>query len=205
LRRDLPGLRAVTLTGKIGKIAFRSNYRNAPMIAPFKSVSCCAVEEQDGRLYVAGVQINVSAERGAWRAMDDARRSFSRLGVTLDERTVWLIDDALTAKAQAAGSNMPVGLDPRSRLHRCVRCGAPFIAHPAARLCSSECRTASKRASQRKASAKRTIKRDERRAALQVRCRQCGEPVESASRASRAFCSNACRQAAYRAPTAAPV
>ena len=136
------------------------------MITPFKLVSGCAVEKRNGRLYVAGVRINVSAEHEAWRAVNDARHSFSRSGVTLDDRTLDRVDDALTAEAQAAGSTMPVGLDPRSRLHSCVRCGAPFIAPPAARLCSAERRTALKRASQRKASAKRTIRRDERRAAL---------------------------------------
>ena len=46
------------------------------MITSFKSVSRCAVEERDGRLYVAGVQIDVSADIEGWRAMDDARRSF---------------------------------------------------------------------------------------------------------------------------------
>jgi hypothetical protein len=171
------------------------------MITLFKSVSRCAVEERDGRLYVAGAQINVSAQIEGWRAMDEAHRSFSRSGVTLDADTLDRIHDALTAEAAAAGANRPVGLDPSARLHRCVRCGAPFIAHPAARLCSAECRTAFKRASQRKASAKRTIRRDERRAALQVRCRQCGGQVEAPSRSSRAFCSNACRQAVYRART----
>jgi hypothetical protein len=175
------------------------------MITLFKSVSRCAVEERDGRLYVAGAQINVSAQIEGWRAMDEAHRSFSRSGVTLDADTLDRIDDALTAEAAAAGANRPVGLDPSARLHRCGACSAPFIAYASARLCSAECRTASKRASQRKASAKRTIRLDERRAALQVRCRQCGEPVESPSRASRAFCSNVCRQAAYRARAAAPV
>jgi hypothetical protein len=195
----------VTLIGKIGKCAFRSNCRNSPMITPFKLVSRCGVEKRNGRLYVAGVRINVSAEHEAWRAVNDDRRSFSSSGVTLDDRTLIAVDDALTAVAQAAGPTMPVGLDARSRLHSCVRCGARFIAPPAARLCSAECGIASGRASQRKASAKRTIRREERRAALQVPCRQCGEPVESPSRASRAFCSNVCRQAAYRARAAAPV
>ena len=168
------------------------------MITPFKSVSRCAVEERDGRLYVAGVQIDVSADIEGWRAMDEARSSFGRSGVTLDDRTHYRIDDALTTEAVARGSNRPVGLDPSARLHRCNRCGAPFIAHPAARLCSAECRNTFKRALQRKASAKRTIRRDERRAALRVRCRQCGGQVEAPSRSSRAFCSNACRQAASR-------
>jgi hypothetical protein len=181
------------------QICRSSNCRNAPMITPLKSVNRCAVDERDGRLYVAGAQITISAEREAWRAMDDMRCSFGLSGVTLDDSTLDRIDDALTAEAASAGSNMPVGLDPSARLHRCVGCGAPFIAHPAARLCSPECRTAFKRASQRKASSKRTIRRGERRAALRVRCRQCGEPVERASRRQRAFCSNACRQAAYRA------
>ncbi len=202
---DSLGLRAVALTGKLCAIVYRANCRYAPMITPFKSMSRIAVEERDGRLYVAGAPIEVSGEIEACRALADAYRSFGRSGVILDERTLWLIDDALSAEALAAGSNMPVCLSGKAtRLHRCVGCGAPFIAHPAARLCSAECRTAFKRASQRKASVKRTIWRNERPATLRVRCRQCGEPVEGASRASRAFCSNACRQAAYRARATAP-
>jgi hypothetical protein len=62
--------------------------------------------------------------------------------MTLDDRTLDRIDDALTAEALIRGSNMPVRRAPRSRLHRRVRCGAPSIANPAARLCSAECRTA---------------------------------------------------------------
>jgi endogenous inhibitor of DNA gyrase (YacG/DUF329 family) len=162
------------------------------MITPFKSVTRCAVERRDGRLYVAGARLIVPA-------LDPGVAGWPASGMTLDDRTLDRIDDALTAEAQAAGSNIPVGLDSMSRLHKCVRCGAPFVAHASARLCSGECRIAFKRASQRRASAKRTIKRDERRAALMIRCRQCGDPVERASRRQRAFCSNACRQAAYRA------
>jgi endogenous inhibitor of DNA gyrase (YacG/DUF329 family) len=174
--------------------------RNAPMITPFKSVSRYAVEERDdGCLYVAGKLIHVSAEIAEWRATIAARRSFSRSGVPLPDRTLWLIDDALAAEAEAAGSNMRTCLSTKAtRLHRCAGCGAPFVAHPSARLCSAECRTAFRRGSQRKASAKRTIRRDERRAALQVRCRQCGEPIEAPSRSSRAFCSNRCRQVSWR-------
>jgi endogenous inhibitor of DNA gyrase (YacG/DUF329 family) len=158
------------------------------MITPFKSVSRCAVEERDGRLYVAGVRIIVSAERSS---------------APLDDNTLYRIDAALTAEAKAVGSNMPVCISAMSRLHRCGECGAPFIAHASARLCSAECRIAVRRAAQRRASAKLTVRRDARRAGLQVRCRQCGEPVEGALRASRAFCSNACRQSAYRARTTA--
>jgi hypothetical protein len=136
-------------------------------------------------------------------AMDEARRSIRRAGVPLDDGALIAIDDALIAEAQAAGANMPVAVHPSARLHWCVGCNAPFVAHPAARLCSAECKTAFKRASQRKASAKRTVKRDERRAGLRVRCRQCGEPVQ-ASRSTKAFCLAKCRLAAYRARTAAP-
>jgi hypothetical protein len=168
------------------------------MITPFKAMSRCAVEERDGRLYVAGTRIDVSGDIEIGRMADEALRSFDRSGVTLDDRALDQIDGALTAEAQAVGSNLPVGLDPKSRLHWCLRCGAPFIAHPSTRLCGAECAVASTRASQRKASAKRTIRRDERRAALRVRCRQCDKPVENAFRRQRAFCSNACRQAAYR-------
>ncbi len=40
----------------------------------------CHSNDGDAVTLVAGVRINVSAERGAWRAMDDAIRSFGRSG-----------------------------------------------------------------------------------------------------------------------------
>jgi endogenous inhibitor of DNA gyrase (YacG/DUF329 family) len=167
------------------------------MLTPFKFVTQCAVEERDDGLYVAGVRIDaeVEAERAEVAATEAARRSHRWSGVPLAERTVWKVD----ALAAASGSNVPVYLSHKARLHRCARCGAPFLAHPSARGCSEECRTAFRRESQRKQIAKRTIKRVERRAALKVECRQCGKPVDAPSRSTRAFCSNACRQAAYRA------
>jgi hypothetical protein len=91
-------------------------------------------------------------ERGEREISLEDAMADRRSGVTLDDRTLDRIDDALTAEALIRGSNMPVGRAPRSRLHRCVRCGAPFIANPAARLCSAECRTAlsSERRSERR-------------------------------------------------------
>jgi hypothetical protein len=119
-------------------------------------------------------------------------------GVPISDRTIWRIEDALNAEAQAAGSNMPVALDHRARLKRCVRCGAPFIAPAPVRLCSETCRDESKRESLAKHLAKRAQERERRRAALKVACRHCGQPVEKPSRSTRGYCSNACRQAAYR-------
>jgi hypothetical protein len=167
------------------------------MLTPFKLVTHCAVEERDDGLYVVGVRLDAEAEAGRaeFAATEAARRTHRRSGVPLTERTAWKIDDALTA---ASGSNMPVYLSDKARLHRCVRCGAPFLAHPSARLCSPDCRTQAKRESQGKQIAKRTESRNQRRVALRLECRQCGKEVESLSRSTRAFCSDACRQAAYR-------
>jgi hypothetical protein len=81
-------------------------------------------------------------ERGEREISLEDAMADRRSGVTLDDRTLDRIDDALTAEALIRGSNMPVRRAPRSRLYRRVRCGAPFIANPAARLCSAECRTA---------------------------------------------------------------
>jgi hypothetical protein len=157
------------------------------------------VEERDGRLYVAGVEIIACADERALDAASAARRSYRLSGVPLDVETVWRIEEAMTAKARAAGSNMPVGIRYSVRLHRCRGCGTPFIAHHAARLCSDACRGLGRKASERRASGKRTVRRVERRASLKVQCRHCGGPVEGAARSTRAFCSDACRQAAYRA------
>jgi hypothetical protein len=171
-----------------------------PPFVLHRFISRCPVEERDDGLYVAGVRFRAGDERVAFAAAQDARQQQSlRLsGLPLSEPTLDRIDDALTAEAQAAGSNMPVGLSSKARLHRCVGCGAPFIAPPSARLCSDECRDAGKRESRAREIAKRSQRRNERRAALNVECRQCGKPVEGPSRSTRGYCSNACRQAAYR-------
>ena len=65
------------------------------------------------------------------------------------------IDNALNAKAVAAGSNMPVALDPTVWLHRCRRCKAPFIALPRTRLCSDGCRALAKHDAAMRSKAKR--------------------------------------------------
>jgi hypothetical protein len=109
------------------------------------------------------------------------------------------LNDALNAAALAAGSNTPVGLRSNLRLHRCRQCGAGFIAHAAARLCSADCRKLAGKTSALKARATRTETRQRRRESLAVICRQCGVPIEGASRSTRAYCSEKCRQAAYRA------
>jgi endogenous inhibitor of DNA gyrase (YacG/DUF329 family) len=82
---------------------------------------------------------------------------------------------------------------------RCSRCGERF--HSRRRfemLCSDACRQEAKGESQRRQIAKRSERRAEHRAALIVACQRCGKPVANPSRSTRAFCSNACRQAAYR-------
>jgi hypothetical protein len=145
-----------------------------------KVVRRLAIEERDGALYAAGVRIDAEEEQVAFEAGAASRRKRSS-GVPICERTLWRLDDALLAEAKAAGSNMRVVIDGRMRLKHCARCNAPFLAHPAAKLCSPDCRVA-----------------------IKIVCRRCGQPVANPSRSTRAFCSNACRQANHRAKKTAP-
>jgi hypothetical protein len=173
---------------------------------PREFISRLTVEERDGGLYAAGVRIHPDDERAAFEAATDARlrRSLRKYGAPLSVRTFCRIDDGLNAQAQAAGSNMPVGLVDGLRLKRCARCAVWFIALAPVRLCSDSCRAAAKREANVKQIAKRTEARQRRRESLQVACQMCGQPVEKPSRSTRAFCSNACRQAAYRARGGVP-
>lgn len=116
------------------------------------------------------------------------------------------IDNALNAKAVAAGSNMPVALDPTVWLHRCRRCKAPFIALPRTRLCSDGCRALAKHDAAMRSKAKRAGRAvDERLSgsgSQRFVCAQCGKR-STAFRSTKLFCSTKCRVAAHRGAPAA--
>ena len=175
--------------------AFNCFGRIVPAIARGKRefLDHLAVEERDGNLYAVGVRLDAETRLSFHEALSERRRRHSlRLsGVPISDRTSWALDDALNAAAQAAGENMPVALFVRVRLKRCARCDKPFIGLSAVRLCSDECRVAGIRETQ----AKQYAKRRDRRPPLVIACRECGQPVSSRPRASRAFCSDACGSA----------
>jgi predicted nucleic acid-binding Zn ribbon protein len=137
------------------------------------------VEDRHGRLTVAGVPL--------W--LDPP--------CPIPEDLQFRIAFALKAVRQAAGVNIPMAFEPNVWLHRCVRCNAPFIDVPEARLCSDQCRALAKRDSARKAVAKRSERRAEERAEQSVTCRQCGARL-AALRSTKRFCSVTCRVAAHR-------
>jgi predicted nucleic acid-binding Zn ribbon protein len=91
------------------------------------------------------------------------------------------------------------------RLHDCRVCGALFIAHYTAHLCSPACVTAARAQRARAAHAWREAnfprppsKAAHRRATLAgAKCLVCGEPFKPA-RLSARFCSNRCRQKHHR-------
>jgi hypothetical protein len=158
------------------------------MIAAYKFLKRCPVEERNGSLYVGGVRL----------AFDDAT---GRLANT----SFYRVEEAVAAEAQARGENMPVALVHTSGwLRRCARCRSPFLGHYAATLCSEECRMAQQRDHVRKAwprrSAREIARRDAARAARVAVCRQCGGPIVGTERPSRRlFCSTRCRMRAHRA------
>jgi hypothetical protein len=149
---------------------------------PLELITHLPIERRDGELYAAGVRI----------------RGFG-VGPVASSRLYIEIDNALNARAVAAGSNMPVGLDPEVKFLRCRRCSAPFIAMPTVRLCSEECRTTNRREAVIRSRAKRVEHGwRERVESGQIVCVQCGRLKEGRSRSTKRFCSVRCRVAAHR-------
>jgi hypothetical protein len=126
---------------------------------------CTRIERRsDGRLFLGNVEIVPAYDR-PWRSQ------------ALSVSTL----DALTGNNSASEACRFIG----ARLHRCNRCGEPFLGPGNLRICSDACR------------AKPPRKRPRLRLRTLRSCRQCGGAL-TATRSTRAFCSNACRQAAYR-------
>ena len=127
---------------------------------------CVRIERRsDGRLFLGNVEIVPAYDR-PWRSHALARS-------TLDALTGNNSDSEACARFIGA------------RLHRCTRCGEPFLGPGNLRICSDICRA----------------KPPQKRPRLLLRtlrsCRQCGGPL-TATRSTRTFCSNACRQKAHR-------
>lgn len=92
-----------------------------------------------------------------------------------------------------------LNLSHHARLHNCAVCSSYYIAHHAARTCSSQCR----KVETAKAQAKVTKKRSDYRKWCREnpegrRCARCNNWHEHGQRNSSKYCSAACRQAAYR-------
>jgi hypothetical protein len=137
--------------------------------------------------------------RGRAHAYEE-RASANRIeiGATLTEASFDAVEDALNAQAVAHGLDQPVGLTLYVRLRQCASCGAPYLGEWTSRLCSMECCLNSLAETQSKQRAKRAQAQAEARAGRT--CRHCGESMK-AERSTLAFCSPACRQAAYRRRT----
>jgi hypothetical protein len=105
---------------------------------------------------------HVPTERGEDGGLSVAGVPVPRCVGRLPQKLYVQIDDALNAKAVAAGVNAPIMLDPDVWLLSCRRCQAPFIALPTVKLCSDRCRVEAKR----DAVAKFRAKRVERGASL---------------------------------------
>jgi hypothetical protein len=86
----------------------------------------------------------------------------------------------------------------RYQPRQCVRCGGSFLVRGAGSLCavyycSRDCQQADRR--DRRAAAREQERR--RHPRKPIKCAQCGDRVPPA-RSTRRYCSDACRQAAYR-------
>jgi predicted nucleic acid-binding Zn ribbon protein len=136
---------------------------------------CIPVERRsDGRLFVGNIEIVPAYDR-PWRSQALSRSTLDAL--TTDGENKY--DSAACVRFFGA------------RLHRCSRCGEPFLGPGNVRICSDACRAQPPR------------KRPRLRMREVCSCLRCGAAM-TATRSTRAFCSNACRQAAYRerrAPT----
>jgi hypothetical protein len=114
-----------------------------------------------------------------WKAEDAAARHAVRLPDT---------DETRRALAQAHDLH-------RYRSRECCRCSGSFLArlegvYPATSYCTPECQQADR-------NERRAEKRWRDRKPAAVDCAQCGNPVPS-ERSTRRYCSDACRQRAYR-------
>jgi hypothetical protein len=128
---------------------------------------CVQIERRsDGRLFLGNVEIVPAYDR-PWRSQALASSTLEALMGNYSD-------------SQACGRFLG------ARLHRCTRCGEPFLGPGNVRICSDVCRAKPPR--KRPRLLLRTLRS----------CGQCGGPM-TATRSTRTFCSNACRQAAYRA------
>ncbi|MBV8402374.1 MAG: hypothetical protein JOZ17_27185 [Acetobacteraceae bacterium] len=107
-----------------------------------------------------------------------------------------------------------LGLSGHDRLHQCVTCGRGFIGFHARKACSDECakqRTQWHFDREKAKNAERRRLAEEAKAAARAAysgraaghsrptCEECFQPIPARKRCSRQYCSNACRQSAYRA------
>jgi hypothetical protein len=152
-------------------------------------------EMRKGKPVVGGVVFDQADYDGGFGGFDYAlmeafglKEALKRLGVDEDESTV---GDCIRA----------VGFEglysPEMGVRRCLSCSTVFIGGFGACRCLS-CRADIKRANLHRASMKRADKRAAERAAT-LTCRRCGSAIADSARSTKAFCSDRCRVAAFRA------
>ncbi len=116
--------------------------------------------------------VEIVCERSDWHGHIPTRETYDRLGIS------WGVE--------------------RLRLHKCVECGGWHVSDWARTTCSEECRRARLRRQSRSYTAKRAERRREGRESKV--CAHCGAAVECERDHDKrpAYCSSACKQAAYR-------
>jgi endogenous inhibitor of DNA gyrase (YacG/DUF329 family) len=74
---------------------------------------------------------------------------------------------------------------------QCARCNRPFFAYDAVSYCSRECQQADRN------ERRREQRHDRKPISKPIKCARCGKRVPP-ERSTRRYCSDACRQQAYR-------
>lgn len=111
-----------------------------------------------------------------------------------EDRHGWVLEDATLKRL---GITHPPR---RVRLHKCVECGAWYLSDWRRNTCSSECRAQRIKKHSIRHTAKWSRLRREWRERCHGSCDKCGAKIErQRSRPDKlVYCSNKCRQAAYR-------
>lgn len=144
------------------------------------------LDEIDGQLFLRGIPI---APVPAW---EDRLR-----GGPADLIAVWAHGSSHRALERATGIQ---GWYSTTAIYQCAHCKRWAIGSTIT-WCSPECRRLGCAQRERERRAKQAAERIEALAALN--CTVCGKPLE-ATRKTRAYCSDRCRQWAHRHPLTAP-
>jgi hypothetical protein len=208
--RGLPGSATFAVSGEA---ALRLRMPRSPIKTRWIKVT----RRADGMMFVDNIMVTIDPKQKhsppPWRLSED-----TALALGLAEQGWWRVpgfgDDGIAScrcvpgrhctEAVRLGRNCrkppPVFRNDGSvRLHVCLVCCEPFIAHHATRVCSGAC---AKRSAAAWREAHRTPRKaskaaQRRKALASVRCKVCDVPFRP-MRLSARFCSDACRQKAHR-------
>jgi endogenous inhibitor of DNA gyrase (YacG/DUF329 family) len=136
-------------------------------------------------------------------AADKARAKAARTKVFLiDERPDgdWYVEDVRLWWDNGGLANEvrnAIGLTAYHRERRCAACGRRYLGHRSRRYCSDECRKPAKVAAAKKQTESRRTGKHEEWVNYSFTCETCGKK-DTWYRKTRRYCSDACRQMAYR-------